>query len=207
MLPASKKRIPGVLAIASSTGGPSTLCEIIGTLPADFPVGIVVVQHLAQGFAPHFASWLQRSCALRIQVVKDGELIEPGKVFVAPDNHHMIIEKNGALRLKPATAFDSLYCPSADAMFKSIARRFKQRSIGVILTGMGSDGAMGLLELRNAGGVTVAQDSATSVVDGMPRAARNLNAAAHVTSLPKLAPLLLSKAEALVQTVTGERSN
>ncbi len=207
MLPASKKRIPGVLAIAASTGGPKTLCEVMRMLPADFPVGIVVVQHLAPGFSTHFASWLQQSCALRIEVAQDKAVIEPGKVFIAPDDHHLIIDTDGSLHLKPADAYDSLYCPSADAMFESIARRFRQRSIGVVLTGMGSDGAMGLLELRNAGAVTVAQDAATSVVDGMPRAARNLNAALHVTALPKLAPMLLNQAEALVQAVNKERVN
>lgn len=207
MLPASKTRIPGVLAIAASTGGPSTICEVMRMLPLDFPVGIVVVQHLAPGFSPHFASWLQRSCALRVQVAKDGTPIEPGNIFVAPDDVHLVVEKDGALRLKPASAYDSLYCPSADVTFKSIAKRFKQRSIGVVLTGMGSDGAKGLLELRKVGAVTIAQDAATSVVDGMPKAARDLDAAVHVTSLPKLASLILNQAEALVRAVNKERVN
>lgn len=168
-----------VIAIAASTGGPRALAEVLSETADALGPAILVVQHLADGFVQGFASWLAGKTGRDVQVGKSGELVQPGRVYLAPDGAHMIVGRDRRVWLEPRRPTDVL-CPAADPLLCSVAAVFGRRSIGVVLTGMGADGAEGLLEIRRAGGLTVVQDEASCVVFGMPRRAIEIGAARHV---------------------------
>lgn len=191
-IPHRPAHIPAVVGIVASTGGPAALAEVLGALPANYPLPIVIVQHLAAGFAPHLAQWLNDSCALEVRVATSGALLLPGVVLLAGETRHLIVEAGGRVALVPDSA--EQYCPSGDRLLASLARSFRERAVGVVLTGMGKDGAAGLLKVRRVGGITIAQDGPSSVVDGMPRAARESGAAGEVLPLSRIAPALLHRA-------------
>lgn len=159
-----------VVAVAASTGGPAALAKIVAALPTDLPVPIVVVQHNTVGFTPALAAWLNGSGNLAVRVAADREPLERGTCYLAPDDHHLGVDAGGHVALDRGSPIGG-FRPSANHLFRSVARCYGPRALGVILTGMGSDGVEGLRELRASGGRVIAQDEASSVVFGMPRAA------------------------------------
>jgi two-component system chemotaxis response regulator CheB len=168
-----------LIAIGASTGGPTVIAEILGGLPRHLAVPILVVQHIAQGFASGLADWIGKSTPLHVKLAESNESVRPGTVYLAPHGFQMGItqDKRVSLTTEPA---ENGFCPSVSYLFKSVALAFGQCAIGVLLTGMGQDGAAGLLQLRKAGGVTIAQDQDTSVIFGMPGEAVRVGAAQHV---------------------------
>jgi len=174
-----------ILAIGASTGGTEAIRELLAGLPADAP-GCVITQHLPKAFSAAFARRLNEASALCVQEAEDGQQVLPGHAYVAPGDRHLRIERDGTrylCRLDQGAAVNR-HRPSVDVLFHSVAGAAGARSIGVLLTGMGRDGAQGLLQMRNSGGQTVAQDEASSVVWGMPGEAVALKAAQLVLPLP-----------------------
>ncbi len=178
-----------LVAIAASTGGPQALAEVLSGLPVDFPVTIVVVQHIAEGFIGGLAEWLGSKLKLACSVASDGEALLPGRVYLAPDGHHLLVSRAGT-SLRAHLFFGapvSRHLPSATPFFQSIARSCGQHALGLVMTGMGTDGAEGLLALRRAGGVTLAQSPATCVAPSMPQMAIELGAVDEVVPLNRVA--------------------
>jgi two-component system chemotaxis response regulator CheB len=155
-----------IVALSASTGGPAALCQVLASLPGDFPLPILVVQHIAHGFVSGFASWLSTNVALRAKVAEPGEPLEPRTVFVAPDGRHLGVSGRTVLvsDAPPVGGFR----PSASFLFESVARAFGVSTLAIVLTGMGQDGLEGLKVVRHLGGQIVAQDERSSVVFGMP---------------------------------------
>jgi two-component system chemotaxis response regulator CheB len=178
-----------VIAIGASTGGPPVLAEILRDLPRDFGAPILVVQHIASGFTEGFVDWLVGQTALTVTLARDGEPVRPGSVYVAPEDRQMEVGPEGRVRLTAEVGRDG-FRPSVSHTFASLAATHGRSAMGVLLTGMGRDGAAGLLRLREAGAVTVAQSEATSVVFGMPAEAVRLKAAQHVLSPGEIAGLM-----------------
>jgi two-component system chemotaxis response regulator CheB len=178
-----------VVALCASTGGPGALRELLCALPSPFPVPILIVLHIGRPFGGAFAAWLDAQTGHRVQEARGGERLEqlPGRVLLAPPDRHLVVGAGGALHLSDAPPRHSCR-PSVDLLLESLARECGPRALGCLLTGMGRDGAAGLLALRRAGGRTIAQDEATSVVYGMPREAVALGAAEQILALPAIAP-------------------
>ncbi|HEY2745642.1 MAG TPA: chemotaxis-specific protein-glutamate methyltransferase CheB [Polyangia bacterium] len=174
-----------LVAIGASTGGPSAVVEVLRGLPADFAVPILLVVHIDQAFGKSFAEWLDGQSPLRCRLAVDGEPLPAQGLLMAPPDHHMVL-RDGVLRLSRDPPRHSCR-PSVDTLFDSLAP-LGARVAACLLTGMGRDGAEGLLAIRRAGGVTIAQDEATSIVFGMPREAIALGAALHVLPLERIAP-------------------
>jgi two-component system chemotaxis response regulator CheB len=184
-----------LVAIGASTGGPAAIVEILRDLPSAFPVPILIVIHIGQPFAVAFADWLDGTSPLRVAYAQDGEVLPPvghGRVVMAPPDRHLVV-RQGRLRLTTDPERHSCR-PSVDALFESLARESGDRCAACLLTGMGKDGAAGLLEVRRAGGTTIAQDEATSVVFGMPREAILLGAAQRVLPLGQIGQALVALA-------------
>lgn len=186
-----------LVVIGVSAGGLNALGVILGGLPADFPLPIVVVQHLAPGFAGHLVSWLSSASRLRVRIATDGEPARAGTVYVAPDGAHLLVEAAGQLRVDARTPPVDGHRPSGTRLLSSVARVWASRSVGVVLTGMGADGVAGLADVHAAGGLTIAQDQATSVVYGMPRAAAERGAAREILPVHDIADRLCRAAEQL----------
>jgi two-component system chemotaxis response regulator CheB len=180
-LPSTGARVD-IFGLAASTGGPPALAEILSRLPKELPVPLVVAQHITEGFTPGMVRWLSQVTPLTVTIVRDGERLEPGKVYFPLDGHDLTIDR-GAARL---TRTQGGPCPSGDLLLASLARVYGARAGGAVLTGMGDDGARGLLEIRRVGGVTYAQDEASSVVFGMPKAALDIGATDQPLSLAAL---------------------
>lgn len=199
--PPTLRPVPGatqacqVVAIGASTGGPGAIVEILRGLSPRFPLPILLVLHIGEPFAAAFADWLDGTSPLRVAYARDGEVIPPVgqcRILMAPPDRHMVV-RGGKLRLTSDPERHSCR-PSVDELFESLAREQADRCAGCLLTGMGKDGAAGLLALRRAGGITIAQDEATSVVFGMPREAILLDAAQRVLPLGEIAPALTALA-------------
>lgn len=189
-LAASDERL--VVAIGASTGGPGALRTVLSALPPDFPLPVLVVLHISEPFGRSMTEWLDAQLRLQVRYPIDGERLPgPGRgcVLMAPPDSHLEIDGGGRLRLGAGLERHSCR-PSVDVLFESLARSMGQRTIGCLLTGMGKDGALGLLEIKQRGGLTLAQDEATSVVFGMPGEAVKLGAAHHVLPLPEIGPML-----------------
>ncbi|HEY4079591.1 MAG TPA: chemotaxis-specific protein-glutamate methyltransferase CheB [Burkholderiaceae bacterium] len=180
---------PRLLAIAASTGGPQALATLLTELPANFPLPVVVVQHISPGFINGMVDWLNDVIPLRARLARDGETLKPGGVLFAPDGQHLLVEQFGArLVLKLAQSEPvARHRPSATPLFASIAQSCGARAIGVVLTGMGADGAPGLVELHKAGALTLAQEPRSCVIGSMPQAAINANAVTEVVPLAQMA--------------------
>lgn len=177
------KHVPArirLVAIGASTGGPAAIRRILMDLPRDFPVPILVVQHIAHGFAAGFAEWLSGGSPLRVKLAVDGEPIEPATVFVAPDNRHIGVARDRVV-LSEAALIGG-FRPSATYLFDAAARATRGDMVAVVMTGMGSDGVDGLRAVHTAGGVVIAQDEASSIVYGMAQEA--VRAGVVHTSLP-----------------------
>jgi two-component system chemotaxis response regulator CheB len=178
-----------VVAIAASTGGPAALHSILIPLPADFPVPILVVQHISRGFGPGLAGWLDKASAVRVKVAEDGELLRPGTVYVAGDDHHLCVSSSRRVLLSSAPAVGG-FRPSGTVLFECVASVYGRSAVAVILTGMGRDGVDGLRAVRRAGGQTIAESKATAVVYGMPAAAVRDGLADLVLPLPEVCAAL-----------------
>ena len=164
-----------LVAIGASTGGPQLLGELLSKFRPDFPCPLLVVQHMAPGFTEGFARWLRGETRLQVKLAEQGDSLVPGTVYVAPDRMHFRITDRWRVTLGDDAPIGQ-FRPSIDAMFDSVASSVGSGAIGVLLTGMGHDGAKGLKSLRNAGGYTIAQDAESCVVPGMPDSARELDA-------------------------------
>lgn len=182
---------PQVVAIGASTGGPVVINTIISALPADFPLPVLIVQHMADGFIHGFADWLSLSSRLPVHVVSHGESIQPGHVYIAPDGFHMQAETGGRLTLS-LSAPENGQRPSVSSLFRSVAEAYGKNAVGILLTGMGDDGAQELKLMRNRGAVTMAQDQKSSIIFGMPGEAVKLDAATYVLPPEKIAAYLVS---------------
>jgi two-component system chemotaxis response regulator CheB len=164
------------IAIGASTGGPEATLRLLASLPVPAPAAILVVQHIAEGFEEGLASWLASRLGCDVRVARNGDAAIPGVVRLAPPGSHLLLEKNETIRLDTTTPPWAGHRPSANELFLSCARTYPRATAGIVLTGMGSDGAEGLNELRKQGGLTLAQDHDSSVVYGMPRMAAALGA-------------------------------
>jgi len=183
-----------IVAIGASTGGTEALKELLSPLPADFP-GIVIVQHMPEAFTRQFAERLDSLCKLRVQEAKDGDRILPGRALLAPGGHHMTVFRRGmeyAVHVYRGERVNR-HIPSVDVLFSSCARSMGKNALGVLLTGMGADGARGMLEMKQAAAFNIAQDESTSVVFGMPREAILLNAVDQVLPLDQIPGALLQR--------------
>lgn len=199
MLPMEAAQPFPVLIIGASTGGPRVVNQILSTLPPGFPAAVIVVQHIAAGFSEGMAEWLGYQCRLPVVVATEHMAVKPGVVLIAPDSNDFLLDTGGTVHLSRNSVL--LQRPSVDVAMQAAAAMFGRRCIGVLLTGMGRDGAYGMLTIRRAGGHTIAQDEATSAIFGMPKAAIDLNAAAEVLA----APLIAERLSTLVYTATASR--
>jgi two-component system, chemotaxis family, protein-glutamate methylesterase/glutaminase len=181
-----------LVAIGASTGGPGAIIDILRNLPPAFQLPILFVLHINEPFGAAFAEWLDGQTGRRVAYPEDGDAISAavGRVVMAPVGRHLIV-RNGRLRLTLDPERHSCR-PSVDMLFESVAREYGASAVACLLTGMGKDGASGLLDIRRAGGLTIAQDEATSVIFGMPREAVLLGAATRVLRLEEIAPLIAS---------------
>jgi two-component system chemotaxis response regulator CheB len=168
-----------VVALVGSTGAPGVIAEILTAVGSKSPATFLIVQHMSEGFIAGFALWLTTRTGIPVEIAQDGMLTHAGHGYIAPDGMHMGIGADGRIMLSTESDDDG-FRPSGNHLLKSVARAFGRRAIGVLLTGMGRDGAAGLLELQHADGMTVAQNEESSVVFGMPGEAVRLGAAAHV---------------------------
>ena len=189
-LSAELQRSAPLIAIGASAGGPAAIAEVLGSLPAGFSASLVIVQHVDEQFAPGLADWLELKSRLTIRLAREDDAPQRGTGLVACSAGHLILKNSGRLgyTVHPKNQF---YCPSVDVFFKSIAQYWRDNAIGVLLTGMGRDGAVGLKAMRDAGHHTIAQDAATSAVFGMPKAAAALGAAVQILPLNRIAPALI----------------
>ncbi|EIK44457.1 chemotaxis-specific methylesterase [Cellvibrio sp. BR] len=180
-----------IIVIGTSTGGTQALEQILAKIPRTCP-GIAVVQHMPEKFTAAFAKRLDGLCEVDIKEAESGDRLIPGRVLIAPGGHHLEVQRSGAQYIAKVFRGPSVnrHCPSVDVLFRSAARAAGRNAMGIILTGMGDDGARGLLEMRQAGCRTIAQDEASCVVFGMPKEAINLGAAKEVMSLAQIPAVL-----------------
>jgi two-component system, chemotaxis family, protein-glutamate methylesterase/glutaminase len=185
---------PEIIALGTSTGGPQALQELLPQLPADLPVGVIVVQHMPPGFTAPFARRLDSLSKLNVREAAQGDVIEPGAVYIAPAGRHATLSRRAGrsaticLSDHPA---GTLHKPSVDVTMLSVAEAFGRHALGIIMTGMGSDGLQGMTAIRNAGGITIGQDETSSAVYGMPRCCAENGVLQRVVSLPRLAGHIL----------------
>lgn len=183
-----------IIAIGASTGGTEAIYEIIHALPRDMP-GIVIVQHMPPVFTAMYAQRLNNSCQMEVKEAQSGDVITPGKVLIAPGgDYHMRINRKGSHYIVECIKGEKMngHCPSVDILFNSVADKAGANAIGVILTGMGYDGAKGLLNMKKAGAMTIGQDELSSVVYGMPKVAYDIGAVSKQVTLKNIPQLLCS---------------
>jgi two-component system chemotaxis response regulator CheB len=184
-----------VAAVGVSTGGPQALQVLLSRLPADFPAGILVVQHIAPGFIQGLVDWLSLTSPLHLHLAHSGALLKRGEVLFAPDGLHMTIDAQERISLGELPGRPLLHVPSIDVMMESAARSFGQRSIGVLMTGMGQDGVQGMAAIRAAGGRTLAQDEESSSIFGMNKVAIEKGFVEKVAGIDRMAEELLRLAQ------------
>lgn len=178
-----------VVAIGASTGGPPVLQTILSKLPGNFPVPVLIVQHMAAGFIDGFVEWLGQTSSMPVRAATHGESLLPGHVYIAPDGFQMKPDRYGRISLARGETKNGL-CPSVSYLFRSVADIFGKNAVGILLTGMGKDGAEELRLMKEKGAITIAQDKESSVVHGMPGEAINLDAAMYVLAPEKIAAVL-----------------
>jgi two-component system, chemotaxis family, protein-glutamate methylesterase/glutaminase len=202
---AVRKARPAVVAIGASTGGPPALATILRDLPADLDAAVLVVQHMAEGFLDGLARWLDEASPLDVKVAADGDRLHAGRVYLAPAGRNMLLRPGYRLELtEPAVG--QFHVPGVDATFHSVARVCGRRAVGVLLTGMGRDGAVGLQAIRAAGAATLGQDESTCVVYGMPAAARALGAVDAELPLTEVAPAVAAAVLGIHEQQPASRS-
>ncbi len=183
-----------VIAVGASTGGTEALKTFLMAMPVDSP-GIVIVQHMPEMFTKQFAKRLDSICAINIKEAEDGDEVLPGQALIAPGNQHMLLKRSGAryyVEVKDGPLVNR-HKPAVDVLFRSVSRYAGKNAIGVIMTGMGDDGSKGLLEMKEEGAFTIAQDEKSCVVFGMPKEAIKLNAVLEILSLNQIAPFIINK--------------
>jgi two-component system chemotaxis response regulator CheB len=186
-LKATRKKVSDkIVAIVASTGGPQALLEILKRLPEDFPCGIVIVQHISNGFLAGLVGWLAKECKIKVKIGEDSEEIRAGVAYIAPDNFQMRVADGGKIRLSNEPAFGG-HRPSGDVLLESVARAYGKGGVAAILTGMGRDGAMGMKAVKQLHGRTLAQNEKSCVVFGMPQAAVEMNVIDKVLPLERIA--------------------
>ncbi len=204
--PASRKPLPVpseppvLVAIGASTGGPEALHRILSALPADFPLPILIVQHMAAGFLSGLCEWLDRSCPLPVRMAEDGERLLGGRVYIGPDERHLCVAPRLRAHLSDAPAENGIR-PSVDCLFRSVRVVCGHRAIAILLTGMGADGVKEMKLLRDAGAMTIAQDEASSVIYGMPGEAVRTGAAGQQLSPSQISDML----ERVAASASGRR--
>ena len=181
---------PRLVAIGASAGGPAALATLLGALPADFGAAVVTVQHVDEAFAQGMAEWLDAQSPLPVRIARAGEAPQAGTMLLAGTNDHLRLVAGARMAYTPEPG-DYRYRPSIDVFFESVVEHWRGEAVGVLLTGMGRDGAQGLKAMRERGFLTIAQDQATSAVYGMPKAAATLGAASEILPLPRIAPRLI----------------
>lgn len=180
------------IAIGASTGGPQAIHKILSQLPANFPLPIICTQHISQGFLQGLVDWLDSECKVKVRIAQIGESPLAGTVYFAPDRSHLEIDAQGKFIYSSSLPVDG-HCPSVTVTFKSMAKFYGRSTAGVLLTGMGRDGAEGMQAIAQVGGMTIAQDEKTCIVFGMPKEAIALNAVQQVLPIQEIAPVLLRK--------------
>lgn len=198
VLPSDLKREPGrtrqpvepveAIGLCTSTGGPPVLIEILSALPRPFSVPILLVQHITQGFEESFATWLSQRTGQPAAMATNGQRLGPG-TWLAPTGNHLTLGNSKFIALLPQKPAD-IHCPSGNPLFASLAKHLGTKAAGVLLTGMGDDGAKGLLALKQAGGTTIIQDEASSFIWGMPKAGKELQAARYELNPREIARLM-----------------
>ncbi len=182
------------VAIGASTGGPKLINQILGSLPEDYPMPIFIVQHIAPGFDEGFAEWLDKTVKIKVKLAEDGEGVRPGVAYVAPVGYHMKINEKGQIKLDDGTPVNNQK-PSVDILFESVAEVYGDRAIGIILSGMGKDGAEGLKKMKDRGAKVFALRAEECVVFGMPGAALESGAVDKTSSLEEIIQFLLQAGE------------
>ncbi|WP_445937370.1 chemotaxis response regulator protein-glutamate methylesterase [Pseudomonas sp.] len=180
-----------LVAIGASAGGPAALVELLKQLPSGFPAAVVLVQHVDEAFATGMAQWLSSESHLPVRLARPGDVPQPGSVLLAGSNDHLILQRNGELAYSSEPSAH-IYRPSIDVFFESVVANWRGDSIGVLLTGMGRDGAQGLPSMRRRGFITIAQDQASCAVYGMPKAAAQLGAASEILPLADIGRRLMA---------------
>ena len=181
----------GMVVIGASTGGPQALKGILAKLPTDFPLPIVCVQHISQGFLQGLVDWLAVDCSLPLAIAEAGERPQAGTVYFPPECRHLKFDANGRFIVAKGSKADN-HIPSVTVSFQSAAYQFGRHSIGVLLTGMGEDGVGGMLAIAAQGGITIAQNEQSCVIFGMPQRAIEAKAASHILPLQDIASMLIS---------------
>jgi two-component system chemotaxis response regulator CheB len=186
-----------VVVLAASTGGPATVRYVLSQLPPDLPAAILLVQHMPVGFTKFFADNLNQVSALPVKEAQDGEIVQPQRVYLAPSGFHLLVERGGRLRLDQSPPLHGVR-PAADKTLDSAAHAFRERCVGCVMTGMGSDGAVGLLTVRERGGRTLVQAPETCTIPSMPESALKLGAAQESVPLERLPQRLTQVAREVV---------
>jgi two-component system chemotaxis response regulator CheB len=187
-LPRSTLRM---VVIGASTGGPQALHTILTGLPSDFPLPIICIQHINEGFLRGLVEWLSHQCRMKVELAETGAGPQPGTVYFPQEGSHLRIDGAGRFVVSTEPFFDG-HRPSVSVTMSSAAKYYMNSVLGVLLTGMGRDGAEGLRDIKNAGGITIAQDEATSIVFGMPQQAIALGAAEYIVPLDEIGPMILN---------------
>jgi two-component system chemotaxis response regulator CheB len=177
-----------IIVIGASTGGPQALQTILSSLPANFPLPIVCVQHISEGFLQGLVDWLGSLCGMKVEIAEAGAFPRGGTIYFPREGHHLKIDGQGMFKISSEPPLDG-HRPSVTVTMKAVAEYYKDSALGVLLTGMGKDGAEGLLAVKKAGGMTVAQDEESSIVFGMPKQAIELGAASYIAALDNIGPM------------------
>lgn len=180
-----------IITIGASTGGPQALHKILAQLPANFPLPVICTQHISEGFLQGLIDWLGSECKLKVKIAQHGESPHPGIVYFAPERSHLELDTMGRFNYSLFSPVDG-HCPSITVVFKSVAKFYGRGCAGVLLTGMGKDGAAGMQAIATAGGMTIAQDEKSSVIFGMPKEAIALGAVGQILPIHEIAPFLLT---------------
>jgi two-component system, chemotaxis family, protein-glutamate methylesterase/glutaminase len=180
-----------IVAIAASAGGLKAVSKVISTLPANFPVPIAIVQHLDPKHRSLMADILSRRTKLQVKQAQQGELMNPGTIYIAPPNYHLLVTSQGCVKLTQSQVMHFVR-PSADVLFESIADSYKSRAIAVVLTGTGVDGATGVQAVKKKGGIVIVEDSNTCEFDGMPKAAIRTGVVDYILPLSEIATALIT---------------
>ncbi len=200
--PGARYLVPRMVGIGASTGGPPVLQNILSTLPRDFPAPILIVQHIARGFLPGMVEWLNQTTGQHVHIAAHGAVPLPGHVYIAPDDFHLAVSTGGRLTLARDEPENGLR-PSVSWLFRSMAEHLGGTAVGVLLTGMGKDGAAELKQMRDRGSMTIAQDRESSVVHGMPGEAIALGAAVQILSADRIAGALIAELARKAQQAGG----
>ena len=184
-----------VVVIGASTGGPAALNTVLSALPTTLALPLLVVQHITIGFTQGLVEWLQHDCSLPLRIVHQSLLMTSGVIYFAPDDRHLLVRGKNLMDVSDAPRINHVR-PSVDVLFESVARHYGGAVAGVLLTGMGEDGAAGMKAIHSQGGLTIAQNEATSVVYGMPKAAADLDACSLILPIQEIGPRLVSMLQA-----------